>query len=50
MVRKSGKSVYKGFAYGKIHVLKKNDHSVQCKSVDDVELEVARVYTAIKQA
>lgn len=50
MVRKSGKSVYKGFAYGKIHVLKKNDHSVQCKSVDDVELEVTRVYTAIKQA
>ena len=50
MVQKRGKSVYKGFAYGKIHVLKKNDYSVQCKFVEDVDLEVTRVHAAIKQA
>lgn len=50
MIRKSGKSVYKGFALGKIHVLKKNDYSVRRKSIEDVDAEIARVHQAKEQA
>lgn len=46
MKRFTGKSVYKGIAYGKVTVLKKMDDQVKRTRIDDVEAEIARLEEA----
>ena len=42
MVTFSGKSVLKGVAIGKLYIFKKQEYTMEKKTVDDVEAEVAR--------
>ena len=44
------KSVYKGIAFGKIHVLRKHEYTVKRTKVEDTEAEVHRVQQAISMA
>lgn len=46
MTKFTGKSVYKGIAYGKVTVLKKMDDQVKRIRIDDVEAEIARLEEA----
>lgn len=46
MTKFTGKSVYKGIAYGKVTVLKKMDDQVKRIRIDDVEAEIARLEDA----
>lgn len=43
-----GKSVYKGFAFGKISVLKKDDYVVKRVKVEDTQAEIQRVKEAVE--
>lgn len=45
-----GKSVYKGIALGKIHVMRSNDFQVRRKRIENMETEIARVEEAKAQA
>ena len=44
------KSVYKGIALGKIHVLQKNEYTVKRTKVQDTEAEIQRVHQARNMA
>lgn len=44
------KSVYKGIALGKIHILRKHEYTVKRTKVEDAEAEVHRVQQAISMA
>ena len=46
----SGKSVYKGVAFGPVMVLKKKDHLVKRTKIEDAEAEIQRVQKAGEQA
>lgn len=45
-----GKSVYKGIALGKIHIMKSNDFQIRRQKIEDVEAEIARVEEAKNKA
>ncbi len=50
MMRFTGKSVYKGIAYGKVTVLRKMDDQVKRIRIDDAEAEIARLKEAQENA
>ncbi|MGN0365621.1 MAG: phosphoenolpyruvate--protein phosphotransferase [Suilimivivens sp.] len=50
MKRIAAKTVYKGIALGKIHVMQKSDSSVNRSRVDDPENEILRVHQSIDVA
>lgn len=50
MIRVNGKSVYRGIAVGPVVVLKNEDFQVKRRKVSDVEAEIRRVKSAVKQA
>ena len=43
-----GKSVYKGVAFGKISVLKKDDYVVKRVKIEDTQAELQRVEEAVE--
>ena len=50
MLKLSGKSVYKGIVMGPVVVFKNNDHQVKRKKIENAELEIERVETALEAA
>lgn len=45
-----GKSVFKGIALGKIHIMKSNDLQIRRKRIEDIDAEIAKVIKAKLQA
>ncbi|WP_044294910.1 phosphoenolpyruvate--protein phosphotransferase [Robinsoniella peoriensis] len=50
MLKLSGKSVYKGIVMGPVVVFKNSDHQVKRKKIENAELEIERVETALEAA
>lgn len=50
MLKLSGKSVYKGIVMGPVVVSKNSDHQVKRKKIENAELEIERVETALEAA
>lgn len=50
MLKLSGKSVYKGIVMGPVVVFKNSDHQVKRKKIENAELEIERVETALEVA
>ena len=50
MIRVNGKSVYRGIAVGPAVVLKNEDFQIKRRKISDVEAEIRRVKSAVKQA
>ncbi len=50
MIKLTGKSVYKGIAYGPIIVLRNNDEPVKREKIEDPKAEIERVMAAIESS